>query len=471
MQENIVTYLREHPDGVPSQVLAELFLKFKNPEPTMAHCAIAAILKNDKRCKTNKQHEWFAEIKQNISFPLRNKLFTAVYCLIDSSNKPHKLSFISILDIFENQSTIFNTWLTKTIPSSQDLFPAEFNLDINCEQCSTIEEPIGKLYQILQSRIPVFLSYSEYSIVKRTLSQYGYCLTDDFILLPELFKAAGIPIIKPVSFESVCQTLNHQIIPPTDIRKAPQHFACILREMFESLLEKGIESREMLDNLLNNFSVDWFKDKEYDLNTIQALPSGAGVYGFKDKNDTFIYIGKAKNLNRRLSGYFRSTDESPDKLNQLRANSHKLITYQCGSELEAIIYEYRLIRKHRPVLNSQIDINERPGHYKPVPDIIIVLPHALNTRLMLFMLRQNQKIIMKQIEFPTYDKASLHKDIEEYFFKGVLKAEPTDFPEIELATRWIKNNRDELNFIDVYNHSDAQATTDVLTDLIRSLCL
>jgi len=469
MQEDIVAYLREHPEGVSSQLLAELFLKFKNPEPALAHCAISAILKNDKRCRTNKKHEWFAEIKQDTKSTLRNNLFTAVYCLIDSSNKPDKLFYISLWNIFENQSSIFNSWLTRNIPSSQDFPPVEFAPDNRSGQCRTIEQSIKNLYQILDGRVPVFFSYSDYSTVKHTLSLYGFCLTDDYILLSELLQAAVIPVMKPLSFESVCQTLNHQIISSTDIRKAPEHFTCILRELFESLLEKGIESREMLEYLLSKDSVDWFKDKEFDLNTIQSLPPGAGVYGFKDKNDQFIYIGKAKNLRRRLSGYFRTSNESPEKLNQLRTSSHKLITYQCGSELEAIIYEYRLIRKHRPALNSQVDINERPGPYTPVPDSIIVLPHARENRQMLFFLRQNQKIIMKPVEIPVHDNASLQNEIENYFFKGTLKAEPTDFPEIELATRWIKNNRDVLNFIDVYNYCDAQETMDVLAELIRSL--
>ena len=100
MQEDIIAYLREHPNGVPSQVLAELFLKFKNADPTMAHHAVSAILKNDVRCKMNKRNEWFAETNTATTSPLRNEPFTAVYCLIDSSGKSRKLLYISLWNIF-----------------------------------------------------------------------------------------------------------------------------------------------------------------------------------------------------------------------------------------------------------------------------------------------------------------------------------------------------------------------------------
>jgi hypothetical protein len=470
MQENIVAYLREHPDGVSSQVLAELFLKFKNPEPVMAHRAVAAILKNDIRCRMNKQNVWFAEIKKDSGSSLRNEPFTAVYCLTDPSRKLRKLFYISIWDICENQSNLFNAWLSESIPPLQEFESSlESEIDINSENSSTIEQSMEKLYQLLQNRIPVFLSSFDYSIVKQTLSLHGYYLTDDVVLLSELFHAAGIPAPKPLSFESVCQTLHHQIIPCNDIRNGPEQFAVMLGELVESLLEKGIETRDKLDDLINKNIIDWFRDKDFNINTIQALPTSAGVYGFKDRHDSFIYIGKAKNLKRRLFSYFRTTSESPEKISKLRSDSHKLVTYQCASELEAIIYEYRLIRKHKPALNSQLDVNERTGTYKPVSDCIIVLSHTLNTKLMLFMLRQNQKVVMKPVEFPTPDKAALQRDIDEYFFKGVLPAEPTDFPEMELATRWIKNNREGLNFIEVYNYSDAQETADILVDLIKSI--
>jgi hypothetical protein len=77
--------------------------------------------------------------------------------------------------------------------------------------------------------------------------------------------------------------------------------------------------------------------------------------------------------------------------------------------------------------------------------------------------------MLKQIDLSNIDKATLYKDIEDYFFKGTLPAEKTDFPEIELATRWIKNNRDSLNIVEVYNYANALEITDIIMDQIRSI--
>jgi hypothetical protein len=470
MQEEIISYLREHPEGVSSQTLAELFLKFKKPEPLLAHMAISAILKNDIRCRMGNKNVWFAEIKKVTGSSLRNEPFTAVYCLTDPSRLSRKLFYISICNIFENQLCTFNSWLADS--TSQVAKEAHAFFDdaiLTTKDTMTTEEVIQKVHESLKNRIPVFITSFDYSIVKDILSQFGFYLTDNVVLLSELMSAAGFSIPRPLTLDSASHELNHPIGSITDIHKASEHFTLILQEVIDSLLTKGIETIESLEALSLKKHVDYFKGKEFSLSTIQSLPTGSGVYGFKDKNDNFIYIGKAKNLKRRLTGYFRETDESPEKIDQLRKDSHTLITYQCGSEIEAIIYEYRLIRKHTPVLNSQTNISERPGYHKPISDCIIILPHAQNSKLVLLLLRQNQKIILKQLDTAIIDKSILSKDIEDYFFKDTLPAEKTDFPEIELATRWIKNNRDSLTILEVFNYTNALEITDIITDQIRSI--
>ncbi len=472
MQEEIILYLREHPEGVSSLELASIFLKFKNPEPAIAHKAVVAILKNDRRCRVDNRNVWFAQIQKEHGRSLREEPFTAVYCLTGLFGKIRSLHYVSLWNIFENQSCIFNSWLTNsTIPQHQD--SNSFAADMDDDQTDNIprseEQTIRNVFHHLKNRIPVFLSSSDCLSIKKALQQYGYYLTDDTLLLSELLRALDISVPKPLTLESVCQSLHYPVVAINDISKAPALYSDIIREMFVSLVEKGIETRSAFDELTMKYSVDYFKGKEFSIATLRSLPQISGVYGFKDKNDSFIYIGKAKNLRRRLTSYFRDTDESPEKIDRLRKEAHQLVTYQCGSELEAIIYEYRLIRKHKPVLNSQIDINERAGAFKPVSDCVILLPHAQSGKCMLFFMRQNQKIIMKQVETVSLDKNSLQSEIDTCFFKGTLTAETTDFPEIELATRWVKSNRDSINLIDVFNYSSSEEVTETLAEQIRTL--
>jgi hypothetical protein len=213
----------------------------------------------------------------------------------------------------------------------------------------------------------------------------------------------------------------------------------------------------------------YFAEKEFSEKTIQGLPTTPGVYGFRNKDGDFIYIGKAKSLKRRLMSYFRDTDESPHKIEQLRNDSYSLITYQCGSELEALLYEYRLIRKYTPTLNSKIDIAEREGSYRPVKDCIILLPHDKDEMLMSFWIRENQKIMMKAIEFTNFNESVYCNEIEKYFFSEKLPKEVTDFPEIELATRWIKNHRDSLQIVEIHNCADAEEAVQFLSISIKDI--
>ncbi|HEX2955904.1 MAG TPA: nucleotide excision repair endonuclease [Chitinispirillaceae bacterium] len=472
MQEEIILYLREHPEGVSSLELASRFLKFKNPEPIIAHKAIAAILKNDRRCRVDNKDIWFAMITKEKGRSLREEPFTAVYCITDPSRKIKTLHYISLLNIFENQSNPLNSWLTNSTRQQHldtSAFPTgsmENQTDCNFQ---SEEQTVGKVFQYLNNRIPVFLSSSDCSSARQTLSRYGFYLTDDTILLSELLSALGISVPRPLTLESVSHVLHHPMTAINEISKASEIYSTLVMELIESLVERGVETRAALEELLIKPAINYFKDKDFSITTLQSLPQVFGVYGFKDKNDTFIYIGKANNLRRRLTGYFRETEESPEKIDRLRKDAQQLVTYQCGSELEAIIYEHRLIRKHKPVLNSQVEINERTGTFKPVPDCIIQLPHAQTGKCMLIFMRQNQKVIMKQIDMANIDKIALQNDIDAFFFKGSLPAEPTDFPEMELATRWVKSNRDTINSLEVYNYSGPEELVEILADQIGTI--
>ncbi|HMD67775.1 MAG TPA: hypothetical protein VKF42_02785, partial [Chitinivibrionales bacterium] len=128
----------------------------------------------------------------------------------------------------------------------------------------------------------------------------------------------------------------------------------------------------------------------------------------------------------------------------IRAESHQLVTHRCGSELESLIYEYRLIRKHSPALNSQIEIAERKGDFAPLDDCVVLLPHAEQGRGMSFWFRKNQKIHLRPFSSDYADGPAMESELEAFFFGGTLPPNPTDFPEQEIATRWVKRHRDDL---------------------------
>lgn len=84
---------------------------------------------------------------------------------------------------------------------------------------------------------------------------------------------------------------------------------------------------------------------------IQTLPSQPGVYQFYDRNGIIIYIGKAKDLKKRVSSYFTKKKFESYKIKVLVDRIADLKTIVVESESDALLLENNLIKKHQPRYN------------------------------------------------------------------------------------------------------------------------
>lgn len=99
------------------------------------------------------------------------------------------------------------------------------------------------------------------------------------------------------------------------------------------------------------------------------LPDQPGVYLFKDRSGDVLYIGKAARLADRVRSYFlKSTDHTP-KTALLVSQIADLETMVTRSELEALILESNLVKRHRPPFNVVLrDDKQYPYLRLPVKD-------------------------------------------------------------------------------------------------------
>ena len=81
------------------------------------------------------------------------------------------------------------------------------------------------------------------------------------------------------------------------------------------------------------------------------LPLKPGVYIMKNIRNEIIYIGKAKALKNRVSQYFGSDKNHPEKVRQMVANVDHFDYIICASEFEALVLECSLIKQHKPKYN------------------------------------------------------------------------------------------------------------------------
>lgn len=108
---------------------------------------------------------------------------------------------------------------------------------------------------------------------------------------------------------------------------------------------------------------------------LKNLPARPGVYMHKDENGKIIYIGKAVNLRSRVRSYFAQNVDSYKTLH-LRQRIADVEIITTDSELEALLLEMTLIKKHQPRYNVRLKDDKRYPYIKvhwadPYPKVTV----------------------------------------------------------------------------------------------------
>lgn len=113
----------------------------------------------------------------------------------------------------------------------------------------------------------------------------------------------------------------------------------------------------------------------YNTEEIKTFPDGPGCYIMKNKDEKIIYVGKAKNLRKRVSQYFNGQDKRL-KIDSLRKNIEVIEFVATNNELEALILENNLIKENRPQYNTVLKDDRTYPYIKitneKYPKILIV---------------------------------------------------------------------------------------------------
>jgi len=89
------------------------------------------------------------------------------------------------------------------------------------------------------------------------------------------------------------------------------------------------------------------------LEIAKEAPSSPGVYRFRDSRGAVLYVGKARDLRRRVLSYFGRSD-LPERTESMLARARRLDFTVTASEVEAFILENTLIKRHRPRFNVML---------------------------------------------------------------------------------------------------------------------
>lgn len=184
-------------------------------------------------------------------------------------------------------------------------------------------------------------------------------------------------------------------------------------------------------------------------------PAKPGIYLFLDGKGEILYVGKAKNLKKRVNSYFASDVKLGPKTQALVSKVKKVKTVIAAGEIEALLLEANLIKKYKPKYNTRltdgknyplIRITAKDNYPK-----ILIARQAYDLRSIYFGPFPNSTamaLVLKTIRriFP-YQSAPNHaRRICLYYHLGLCPCPPV-FDSIEFRKEYRKNITHIINFL------------------------
>jgi DNA polymerase-3 subunit epsilon len=203
------------------------------------------------------------------------------------------------------------------------------------------------VYEWLQN--VVFVAHNvnfDYSFLKHQLRACGYDLDCKKLCTVRLSRKT-FPGAPGYSLGKICRHLDIEI--PNRHRAGGDADATVL--LFERILAAG--AQEHIHGMLKGKNREQYLPLHLAAEQLERLPEGAGVYYFHDQKGKVIYVGKAKNLRKRVTSHFSNNKPGRQKQEFLR-NIHSISHETTGTELMAFLLECIEIRRLWPIYNRSL---------------------------------------------------------------------------------------------------------------------
>lgn len=209
------------------------------------------------------------------------------------------------------------------------------------------EDVAHDVYHLLNGKIFVAHNVNfDHSFVKYHLASAGYDLQCNKLCTVRLGRKI-LPGLPSYSLGKLCRHLG--------IDNQSRHRAAgdaeATAQLFSLLLQS--DSQNHITQALKQNSKEQLLPPNLPKQNVEALPYSPGVYYFHDQKGKVIYVGKAKNLKKRVCSHFTGNNPGPQRQEFLR-NIYQ-VTYQlCGTELIAFVLEAVEIKRLWPKYNRSL---------------------------------------------------------------------------------------------------------------------
>jgi len=219
------------------------------------------------------------------------------------------------------------------------------------------DEVAGDIFALLHDKIFVAHNVNfDYSFIQYHLAQAGYQLRSKKLCTVRLGRKI-IPGLPSYSLGNLCKSLE---ISVTQRHRAAGDAAATVK-LFGLLLQQ--DTGKAIAHALSVHSKEQFLPPNLPPEQVTALPGSPGVYYFHDQKGKVVYVGKARNIRKRVNSHFTGNSAGRKRQEFLR-NIYSISHEVTGTELMANILESVEIKRLWPVYNySQKYIEFKYGFY------------------------------------------------------------------------------------------------------------
>ena len=233
-------------------------------------------------------------------------------------------------------------------------------------------------------------------------------------------------------------------------------------------LRKEGESLEELRASADGPELPWHR-YAFDRAFLRSVPRVAGTYRFYGDDNQLLYVGKAKDLHRRIGSYFRRGKRSA-RIETLLEELHRIEYEPMNSDLEAVLQEAIEIARREPSKNVQRLIHVKGHHRSRLRSIMILEPAASPLVLRAYLIRDARFLEKVGIGPRGGGLRRIQRLLEDHFFS--LPDGPTTpmGPDVhlELVGRWLAANRDRVVAFDPTTLQSASEVTERIRTLLDS---
>ena len=208
----------------------------------------------------------------------------------------------------------------------------------------TIQEIAADVHAFTEDQIFVAHSVNfDYNVIKHEFKTLGQSYIRKKLCTVRLSRRL-FPGYHSYSLGKLCSALG---IPLHDRHRAKGDAQATVR-LFEKILQAE-QSETIIQSFLNARSQEATLPPLLSREVYDELPAAPGIYYFKNNRGEIIYVGKAKNIQRRVLGHFY--DKSTKEVRMCRDTAE--IDYEeSGTEILALLMETAAIKQHFPLYNS-----------------------------------------------------------------------------------------------------------------------